>query len=268
MFGASGVAADAEVIGLMLEGLKVANMHAPVLLLGHMGIYLGLVEQLLAEGRLDEARQGELFGCIQRKGASDIRALLDDSPTAAMLIALPDLMGDSSVLELAGKVLNSASESVRAALDELKDLAAMINARYPQVDLRIDVSELSGYGYHNGPVFAVYHPQHGSALAQGGRYDGVGDIFGRGRAATGFDLNLKQLMDSSLQGQGAYFAPYTANASHQELAGLVSRLRDEGHRVIVAVAQNEQPPHDCIGVLVHGQNGWQVQSNSTAPNEQ
>ena len=268
MFGASGVAADAEVIGLMLEGLKVANMHAPVLLLGHMGIYLGLVEQLLAEGRLDEARQGELFGCIQRKGASDIRALLDDSPTAAMLIALPDLMGDSSVLELAGKVLHSASESVRAALDELKDLAAMINARYPQVDLRIDVSELSGYGYHNGPVFAVYHPQHGSALAQGGRYDGVGDIFGRGRAATGFDLNLKQLMDSSLQGQGAYFAPYTADASHQELAGLVSRLRDEGHRVIVAVAQNEQPPHDCIGVLVHGQNGWQVQSNSTAPNEQ
>ncbi len=185
-----------------------------------------------------------------------------------MLIALPDLMGDSSVLELAGKVLNSASESVRAALDELKDLAAMINARYPQVDLRIDVSELSGYGYHNGPVFAVYHPQHGSALAQGGRYDGVGDIFGRGRAATGFDLNLKQLMDSSLQGQGAYFAPYTADASHQELAGLVSRLRDEGHRVIVAVAQNEQPPHDCIGVLVHGQDGWQVQSNSTAPNEQ
>ena len=75
-------------------------------------------------------------------------------------------------------------------------------------------------------------------------------------------------MDSSLQGQGAYFAPYTADASHQELAGLVSRLRDEGHRVIVAVAQNEQPPHDCIGVLVHGQDGWQVQSNSTAPNEQ
>ena len=107
-------------------------------------------------------------------------------------------------MELAGKVLHRASESVRAALDELKDLAAMIDA-HPKVDLRIDVSELSGYGYHNGPVFAVYHPQHGSALAQGGRYDGVGDIFGRGRAATGFDLNLKQLMDSSLQGRGAYF---------------------------------------------------------------
>ena len=144
----------------------------------------------------------------------------------------------------------------------------MIKARYPQVDLRIDVSELSGYGYHNGPVFAVYHPQHGSALAQGGRYDGVGDIFGRGRAATGFDLNLKQLMDSSLQGQGAYFAPYTADASDAELTELVSRLRGEGHRVIVAVAQDEQPPHDCIGTLVYGQDGWQVQSDNTAPNEQ
>ena len=29
MFGASGIDADVEVVGLMLEGLKVANMHTP-----------------------------------------------------------------------------------------------------------------------------------------------------------------------------------------------------------------------------------------------
>ena len=47
-------------------------------------------------------------------------------------------------------------------------------------EIRIDVAELSGYGYHNGAVFAVY-PEHGRA-AQGGRYDGVGEAFGRARS--------------------------------------------------------------------------------------
>ena len=267
IFGASGIAADAEVIGLMLEALQEAKMHAPVLLLGHMGIYLGLVEQLLAEGRLDETRRSALFACIQRKGASDIRYLLDDSPTAAMLAALPDLMGDIDILNSAGEVLQQAPESVLAALQELQELSAMVKARYPQVDLRIDVSELSGYGYHNGPVFAVYHPQHGSALAQGGRYDGVGDVFGRGRAATGFDMNLKQLMASAFEQQGAYFAPYTADESQAELAVFVKTLRDQGHRVIVAVAEDEQSPEGCLGTLVHDQDGWQVRPTGTAPNE-
>jgi ATP phosphoribosyltransferase regulatory subunit len=251
----------------MLEALQEAKMHAPVLLLGHMGIYLGLVEQLLAEGRLDETRRSALFACIQRKGASDIRDLLDDSLTAAMLAALPDLMGDIDILNSAGEVLQRAPESVLAALQELQELSAMVKARYPQVDLRIDVSELSGYGYHNGPVFAVYHPQHGSALAQGGRYDGVGDVFGRGRAATGFDMNLKQLMASAFEQQGAYFVPYTADESQAELAAFVKTLRDQGHRVIVAVAEDEQSPEGCLGTLVHDQDGWQVRPTGTAPNE-
>jgi ATP phosphoribosyltransferase regulatory subunit len=242
-------------------------MHSPVLLLGHMGIYLGLVEQLLAEGRLDEARRSALFACIQRKGASDIRDLLDDSPTAAMLAALPDLMGDIGVLESAREALQQAPEGVLAALQELQELSTMVKARYPQVDLRIDVSELSGYGYHNGPVFAVYHPQHGSALAQGGRYDGVGDAFGRGRAATGFDMNLKQLMANAFEQSGAYFAPYAAGESQAGLAVFVKALRDQGHRVIAAVAEDEQSPQDCLGTLIHDQDGWRVRPPITAPNE-
>ena len=64
-------------------------VHAPVLLLGHMGIYRGLVARLIEEGGLDEANQGQLFSCIQRKGASNIRGLLDDSDAANMLAALP-----------------------------------------------------------------------------------------------------------------------------------------------------------------------------------
>lgn len=262
IFGASGISADAEVIGLMLEALEAANMHAPVLLLGHMGIYLGLVECLLEQGRLDPSDQGQLFSRIQRKGASDIRALLDESETADMLAALPDLMGDVSILPVVRAQLRQAPESVQLALDELQGLAELIQSNHPSVDLRIDVSELSGYGYHNGPVFAVYHPEHGRALAQGGRYDGVGEVFGRGRAATGFDMNLKQLMPTVGTPVSTYFVPHGANSDKESRIGLaqaVKALREEGHRVIVAVSETETMPENCEAILVSDQGQWLTQ---------
>ena len=267
IFGASGIAADAEVIGLMLQALQAANMHSPVLLLGHMGIFLGLVAELVAQGSLDEAAQSELFSCIQRKGASDIRAFLDNSATADMLAALPDLMGDVTVLPRAAALLEDAPEPVRTALAELQSLAALIQANHPRVDLRFDVSELSGYGYHNGPVFAVYHPEHGSALAQGGRYDGVGAVFGRGRAATGFDMNLKQLMPSTPLSPAGYFVPFAAKESLDGLGDAVKKLRAEGHRVIVAVSESETMPQSCNGVLVQEQGEWLARPGSTPANE-
>ncbi len=268
IFGAAGIGADAEVIGLMLEALDAAGMHAPVLLLGHMGIYRGLVARLIDEGGLNEANQGQLFSCIQRKGASDIRALLDDSDAAEMLAALPDLMGDMDILPVARDLLQGAPQTVLAALDELRELAELIRNNHPQVDLRIDVSELSGYGYHNGPVFAVYHPEHGSALAQGGRYDGVGEVFGRGRPATGFDMNLKQLMTHSGPPPGGYFVPYRATDSRDGLASAVQALRAEGHRVIVAVTESESMPLGCEGILVQDQGNWIPQSVSEIAPEQ
>ena len=260
IFGASGIAADAEVIGLMLQALDAAGMQAPVLLLGHMGIYRGLVARLIEEGSLDPIDQGQLFSCIQRKGASDIAALLGEGTMAEMMIGLPDLMGDAGIFPTARALLQAAPPAVQTSLAELESLAALVAQNHPQVDMRIDVSELSGYGYHNGPVFAVYHPEHGSALAQGGRYDGVGEVFGRGRPATGFDLNLKKLMSKDAAPLGGYFAPYVNEDQREGLNTFVRALRAEGNRVVVAVNEGEQPQAGCEGVVVQDQGQWQIQA--------
>ncbi|MEL0047314.1 MAG: ATP phosphoribosyltransferase regulatory subunit [Gammaproteobacteria bacterium] len=260
IFGASGIAADAEVIGLMLQALDAAGMQAPVLLLGHMGIYRGLVARLIEEGSLDPIDQGQLFSCIQRKGARDIAALLGEGTMADMMIGLPDLMGDAGIFPTARALLQAAPPAVQTSLAELESLAALVAQNHPQVDMRIDVSELSGYGYHNGPVFAVYHPEHGSALAQGGRYDGVGEVFGRGRPATGFDLNLKKLMSKDAVPLGGYFAPYVNEDEREGLNTFVRALRAEGNRVVVAVNEGAQPTAGCEGVVVQDQGQWQIQA--------
>jgi ATP phosphoribosyltransferase regulatory subunit len=258
IFGAPSLAADAEVIALMLEVMRIAEIQQPVLLLGHMGIYRNLVADLIDAKILRSEDQQELFKRIQRKGESDILNLLGNSKQAQMMAALPNLMGDVSALDEARRVLAKASASVHEALDELATLANIITIHQADVDLRIDVSELSGYGYHNGPVFAVYHPQHGQALAQGGRYDGVGKVFGRARPATGFDLSLKQLLGANSTPEPVYFAPHVVEEERTGLLVAVAQLREQGLRVVVALSVDEVPPSNCAGRLENQSGHWQV----------
>ena len=128
-------------------------------------------------------------------------------------------------------------------------------------EIRIDVAELSGYGYHNGAVFAVYHPEHGRALAQGGRYDGVGEAFGRARAATGFDMNLKQLLVASDGQAEVIFAPLQ---TQQELRGSlrveVEALRAAGSRVVSGLSEGEAAPVGCTRQLNYLDGRWQIVS--------
>jgi ATP phosphoribosyltransferase regulatory subunit HisZ len=42
-------------------------------------------------------------------------------------------------------------------------------------------------------MFALYVPGLPNAVARGGRYDHVGEAFGRARPATGFSLDLREL---------------------------------------------------------------------------
>lgn len=256
IFGAGSIDADAEVVGLMLEIMARANIAEPVLLLGHMGIYRGLVDAMLAAGVLQPDAERELFNCVQRKSQSDIAALLTPSPLTEMMVALPTLMGDVSVLEAAKAQLRAAPESVLSAIDQLHQLVTLV-AQHNQSTLRVDVAELSGYGYHNGPVYAVYHPQHGQALAQGGRYDGVGEVFGRRRPATGFDVDLKALI-SQEEAQEVIFAPYVDEADRPGLAQAVTALRARGERVRYALSAAEQKPDACRRILRWADGQWRI----------
>lgn len=257
IFGAASLDADAEVVGLMLETLRVAHIEEPVLLLGHMGIYKGLVEALVAVGVLAADDERELFNCVQRKSQADIRALLGDSEQAQMMACLPLLMGGLDMLDEARERLAGAPPGVLAAIDELLQLAVLVGELYGHITVRLDVAELSGYGYHNGPVFAVYHPQHGSALAQGGRYDGVGEVFGRGRPATGFDVNLKNLIRPTST-RDIVFAPFVEVGQRSTQQAAVKVLRDQGERVRCALQADEKCPEECQRVLTLVDGAWHI----------
>ena len=96
----------------------------------------------------------------------------------------------------------------------------------------LDLSDLRGYHYHNGVVFAAYCPGYPAAVALGGRYDGAGRVFGRARPATGFSMDLREVARLAPAGRPsrAILAPQVGHDA--KLAAHIAALRGQGEIVV------------------------------------
>lgn len=237
LYGATGLTADVEVISLMLSMLEAAGVEIGSQLtldLGHGDIFKHV---LAASGAADAGIEQDVFDALQRKSRPDLDKLLQGLPnaSAAGLRSLMGLHGDLGVLDTAETELAGAAPAVRQSLDELRALSSALIARYPQVSLYFDLAELRGYRYHTGVVFAVYAQRLGEALARGGRYDNVGEVYGRARPATGFATDLRLLAAQVGAGDIACDAIAAPDVEDAALQAAVSLLRAAGEVVIVAL---------------------------------
>ena len=114
-----------------------------------------------------------------------------DKKNRDALIELVSLYGDVNVLKEAEKLLPQ-DQAIKSALQFLNQLDQALKNN--QIKVSYDLSDIRGYQYHNGLVFSVYADQCYSPIALGGRYDNIGASFGRNRPATGFTMDLKNIV--------------------------------------------------------------------------
>ncbi len=259
LFGHAGLESDEEVLSLLLETLALAEVGPVTLDLGHVGLYRALV----AAAGLNEDDEVELEDVFRRKSAADLdaflqaRALPDQARQA--LAALPWLAGPPAVLKEARGRLGGFGGAVASALDELEKLTARLIEHYPWVDLHLDLGELRGYHYHTGFVFAAWTQGHSEPLAKGGRYDQIGEVFGRARPATGFSADLKSLARWPEQSApGGILVP--AELEGADVTAEMRRLRAAGERVVRGLpgVTNDPSVLGCDRQLSRDGDGWRI----------
>ena len=254
LYGDNSLAADVEIVRLMLATLEEAGGGNVTLDLGHVGVY----EAVLGSAGLSPAREETVFDALQRKSLPDLTVALEgvDEKAAALIIALVHLHGDETVLADARELFADQAPAALDAVDALQDVATDVRRQQPDLDIYFDLAELRGYHYHTGIVFAAYAPGHGQALANGGRYDDVGAVFGRARPATGFATDLKALMDLLPPGTDEPGAISMPDADDPALEARVGELRAAGEIVINCLATDPDPR--CDRELVEKDGDWQV----------
>ena len=234
LYGHAGVESDIEVLRLMVTTLQQAGLEKLYLDLGHVGIFRSLAE----EAGLQPELEAQLFDALQRKSRPDIDELLANAslaePYATIFAQLADLHGDESVLDSAAKLFANAGEAVAAALDNLRQIAVALRS-LQGVEIHFDLSELRGYHYHTGAVFSAFVAGEGQAIAQGGRYDDIGKVFGRARPATGFSTDLRKVLSLAAATSAEVRGIFAPSGDDAALVTAIDSLRSTGERVIQAL---------------------------------
>lgn len=256
MYGYAGREADLEVLSLALDCLRAAPVAALSVDLADARI----VRAVIAD--VDPAFEG-LAGIHRALASKDASALALASRSLAPhvrdgLAALVGLYGGIEVFKEAEKDLQGFVGAPEA-LSDLKWLAERVEG----ARICFDLAESRGWGYYSGPRFSVYAEGAGDALLRGGRYDGVGAVFGHPREherpAVGFSLDLKQLVRAAAPRplRAAVRAPW---GDAPGLPAAVAALRRQGETVVRMLPgqESEIDEFQCDRELVPVDGRWAV----------
>ncbi len=255
LFGSDSIDADVEMVDVMLSLLQKAGLANGIHLdLGHVGLFRSLVKH----AGLSKATERRLSDLYQRKALPELAEFTQTLKFGADFYNLGRYASDLDALQnnLSAEII--ADVEFKSAFDVVKKTQSEIQARWPELHIGIDVVELRSYHYHTGLMYAVYAPNRAAPLAQGGRYDGIGEHFGRARPATGFSCDLYALSAGQFKQIHTVVAP---KGTDKALLEAITNVRDQGFSVIQLLGNdglNSIPNATHQMVLVAGE--WKVET--------
>ncbi len=274
IFGSKAMESDLEIIELASALLTKLPLPSITIVIGHAGLF----HEMTRLFKLDDEAKNQLIALMQKKSLPDLTHFLSgsalDTLSQSIIEGWAELLGGLDQLKKA-KQLFSSFPSLLHCINEVEKLVFILKSRHAEINWFIDLSEMRGYQYHTGIIFSAYSlvGERVVELVKGGRYDNIGEVFGRKRPATGFSADLVQWVNlqyaHSFSLNKAIFAPaipHEASYEHGEkyiaLKLKISALRVEGESVIVALPQFDHALQSlkCNRALVWKDDAWQVVS--------
>jgi len=225
------------VSALAVRCLDAAGLRGYQVDVGHSEFFLGLLDGL----RLPADVEPGVRAALAHRDFVALEELLAGTPLRSaeheLLLRFPALRGDVGILHAAGALVrNRRSER---ALEELARVHELLRVHGLGAAVSVDLGAIRDFDYYTGVIFEGYGPEVGRPLAQGGRYDGLLERFGRPAPATGFMIHL-DLMGEVLRRTGAVreltrldAAVAWSSAGREDALRLAGTLRMFGMRAVV-----------------------------------
>ena len=238
IYGHAGVEADIETLDLMMVALAEAGVSRGRVDLSDLGLVRLLLEDLPG---IDE---DECFALLESRDLPELRDRIAEhaargngsmetiSRAGATLVELARCHGPAAEVAARARTLFGDRPKARDLIDRLERVAASprLARHHDRFEIALDLAEVRGFRYHTGLSFVAYVAGLPQAIGRGGRYDGVGAVFGRARPATGFSLDLRELAE--LCEHAGSPAPILAPWSDEpDLVEAVETLRRAGEAV-------------------------------------
>ena len=197
-FGNVSKKIDIEIIKLMIDVISLSKQRKIVIELGD----LSFVNHLLIDLNISEDNRLKLIDLINLKSKIEIKDFFKDlklsNKNLLLLINLIDISGDISVLSELKKLSKSFKQDLSNEIDELISISKSISRVSDISQVQIDLCELHGFSYQKGLIYSAYVPGLRKEIARGGRYTAYITESDKKRLATGFSLDVKDILDLSI----------------------------------------------------------------------
>lgn len=193
LMGDSSIAADAEILAMVVDSLKTCGLLEFQISVGHAQFFAGLIQ---AAG-ISEDDEQQLRELISNKNFFGVEELVETLGLNDNLKALFGLLGSfrSDLEELAlAKKYAADYPQILVAIEELEKLNMFLEMYGIEKYISFELGIISDYQYYTGIIFAGYTFGTGEPVVKGGRYDKLLHYFGKDAAAIGFAIGVDQLL--------------------------------------------------------------------------
>ena len=181
IIGDASILAEIELLNASLDALTAIGLNDATIRVNHRVLLANLLEQL----GVPEAGKGSAMITIDK---------LDKIGAEGVVAELAEKF-DSGVAERAAAWLSAIAGDLPIPA-ELSEIFDAIEARFGAGRLRFDPTLVRGMGYYTGTIFEIEHPESGSSIGGGGRYDGmVGRWLGTDAPAVGISIGFERAVD-------------------------------------------------------------------------
>jgi ATP phosphoribosyltransferase regulatory subunit len=244
LIGAPEAAADGEVLALTVAALEAAELADFRLVLGQMGYFRGLLQDL----DLQPEQEAALRQAIERKSEPELEDFLRQVPLRTQqrrtLEELPQLNGPDPESVMAQADLYCLNYAMFRALDNLRAIYQVLDL-YGVADLiHLDLTEIRNLGYYTGITFEALVPGLGFDVASGGRYDDLIGHFGPPQPAVGVALGIDRILLARREQTEQTMSPrpdppdcIVAPGNDARSFDQIRRWRQDGMKIVVDMSE-------------------------------
>lgn len=181
IIGDSSILAEIDLLTSSLHALEVIGLTDATIRVNHRALLANLLDSL---------------------------GIPEDGKPAAMIIIdkLDKIFAEGVAKELGEKFGAKVAEtatgwlaSLKSDLEtpaELQEIFSAVESRFGRGRLRFDPTLVRGMGYYTGTIFEIEHPESGSSIGGGGRYDGmIGRWIGEDVPAVGISIGFERAIE-------------------------------------------------------------------------
>jgi ATP phosphoribosyltransferase regulatory subunit len=189
LVGASGPAADAELIALLHRSLSAAGIGDLTIAIGDISLTEAILDGIGVPREI-RTRLGRALAARNLVEWQEIAATVNVSgPMRELLYELPAQRGGREVLSKVCQIAPGAEPACK----DVSQLLTLLEQYGIADDVMLDVGIARDWPYYSGVVLEAHSSNVGAPLAVGGRYDRLAERFGTPRPAVGCAIDLDVL---------------------------------------------------------------------------